>query len=267
MIRQSGVIVAPSVADSHLDSSFAATADNAFIIAASGVTIEDLTIDGNANLALAGTQNFRNAIITNSQNDSVTYDNTTVENVTAQNIFRKGIALYSERHDEHPGNVVEFNTLDSIGSVINDSGNAYEATAAIAAFGSNVDIEHNTITHSAGGIEANDTSLLTITNNQISLPQTTLSQGALGIDLAALAGSSSVSDNTIDLTGSATNDDIGIVISFANGSVSVSGNNVTARIVTMASCCIRTRFPPARCWSPTTRFSSRAPIAPAPVFC
>src|SRR5262249_35645522 len=72
--RQSGVAVAPATADGHLDNAFG-SASNGFIIAASGVEIEKLTIDGNANTTLAGTQNFRNAVITNSPNDGNTYNN------------------------------------------------------------------------------------------------------------------------------------------------------------------------------------------------
>ena len=119
------------------------------------------------------------------------------------------------------------NTFDAVGSLIGDG--AYEGTAAIASFGSNALIDHNVITHSAGGIEANGfpAPLLTVTNNNISLPQTVLANGVLGIDLASLAGGSSISGNTIDLTGG-TDNVFGIVVSFVNGSVTVSGNTITA---------------------------------------
>ena len=49
---------------------------------------------------------------------------------------------------------------------------------------------------------------------------------ALGLDLASLADGSSISDNSIDLT-SGTGNDIGIVLSFVQGSVTASGNSVT----------------------------------------
>ena len=228
-VSESGVVVAPAAADGHDNSAFGGSADNAFIIGASGVTIEDLTIDGNANMSLGGSQNFRNAIVTNSPNSGVSYDNTIVDQVTVENIYRKGIGLFDGSNNRSIGNQITNNTFDAVGSII--GGSAYEATAAIAVFGSDTLIDHNIITHSAGGIESNGfpAPLLTITNNSFTLPQTTLANGALGIDAASLADGSTVSGNTINLTGSGTaHNDIGIVVSFVNGSVTVSGNAITA---------------------------------------
>ena len=226
-VSENGVIVAPSIADGHDNSSFGGSADNAFIIGASGVTVGGLTIDGNANGGLSGSQNFRDAVVTNSPNSRVSYNNTIVDHITAQNIWRKGIGLYSDGSTLSTGNQVTNNTFDAVGSLI--GGGAYEATAAIASFGSNAVIDHNVIMHSAGGIEANGAPapLLTITNNNISLPQTTLANGALGLDLASLAGGSTISGNTINLTGG-TGNDIGIVVSYVNGSVTLSNNQITA---------------------------------------
>ncbi len=152
-VSETGVVVAPDTADGHSDSSFGGTADNAFIIGASGVTIENLTIDGNANLSLAGSQNFRAAVISNSPNSGLTYDNTVVDHVTAKNIFRTGIGL-DNGSALNTGNQITNNVFDAVGSVINDSGGAYGATAAISVVGGNALIDHNMITHSAGGIEA-----------------------------------------------------------------------------------------------------------------
>lgn len=216
---EAGTIITPSLTDSHDDSSFGGTASNGFIIAASNVTIEDLTLDGGAG------QNFRDGIITNSQNDLQTYNNITVQDVTVENAYRKGIAIYNETGTA-TGIVIKNDTLENIGTEIN----SYEGTAAIAVFGSDATIEDNTISSSAGGILGNtfDSSaeLLTVSGNMIESPSTTMANGALGIDLAALAAGSTVSGNTIDLTGG-TGNDIGIVVSFDHGAVTVSDNGIT----------------------------------------
>ena len=155
-VSETGVVVAPATADDHSDSSFGGAADNAFIIGASGVTIANLTIDGNANLSLGGSQNFRDAVVTNSPNSGLTYNNTVVDHVTAKNIFRRGIGL-DNGSTLSTGNQITNSVFDAVGSVINDGGAAYGATAAISVIGGNALIDHNIITHAAGGIEAQGT--------------------------------------------------------------------------------------------------------------
>ena len=223
---ESGVIMAPAIADSGDNTSFGGTVSNGFVIDASGVKIQTLTIDGSANTPL-GADNYRTGIITNYVADSnATFGGIVVNNVTIQNTNRKGVGLYNV-NGEATGDVVENSAFSSIGATSTD----YEGTYAIAAFQSDIDIENNTITGSAAGIGINsfdgtDFPLVTISGNTISSPSTMLSNGALGLDLASLADKSSISDNSIDLTGG-TGSDIGIVLSFAQGSVTASGNSVT----------------------------------------
>ena len=223
-----GVIITPSLTDSHDDSSFGGTVSNGFIIASSNVTIQNLTLDGGAH------QDFRNAIITNSQRDGQTYSNININHVTAENIFRKGVAIYNETGTAS-GISITNDTFDNVGTIINDGG-AYEATAAIAVFGSNANISNNVITHSAGGIEGNTfdgaAEQVTVSHNNISMPSTVLTKGALGIDLGSLAAGSTVSHNTIDLSnapGGTSRVNIGIVISFDQGAVSVDNNTIIGK--------------------------------------
>ena len=199
---ETGVILAPGIVDGHLDNAYGAPVSNGFLINASGVTIQCLTIDGNANTGLSGTQNFRNAIITYSSNASIynTFNDTVIDSVKIQNIFRKGIALV-DNVGESTGNQITHSTFDHIGT---DSGLSYEGTFAIAVFQSDVTIAHNTITNSAGGIGANSFDgihfpLLTVSHNTVSSPSSALANGALGFDLASLAGGSVVYHNDIDL--------------------------------------------------------------------
>jgi hypothetical protein len=224
---QSGVVLSPAKTDSHDDSAFGGSASNGFVIAASGVTIEDLTIDGGAN------QNFRAGVITNSPNDGNTYSDTTIQDVTINNTFRQGVALYNFTGTS-TGNVVENDTFNNVGSIINDSGNAYQATAAIGLFQSSGDVENNAITNSAAGIVGGtfdgSSQNLTVTSNSFTSASTVLTNGALGIDLADLAGGSTVSGNTIDLTGSGTaGNDNAIVVGFDKGSVAINTNSITGQ--------------------------------------
>src|SRR6202034_2394324 len=67
-------------------------------------------------------------------------------------------------------------------------------------------------------------------DNQISLPSTIMANGALGIDVASLVAGSSVSGDTVNLTGGTGVDignSIGIVESFDQGAVTVSGNTIS----------------------------------------
>ena len=224
---QSGVVLSPSMTDSHDDSAFGGTASNGFVIAASGVTIEDLTIDGGAN------QNFRAGVITNSANDANTYSDTNIQDVTINNTFRQGVALYNFTGTS-TGNVVENDTFNNVGSIINDSGNAYQLTAAIGLFQSSGQVENNTITNSAAGIVGTtfdgSSQSLTVTGNSYTSAATVLTNGALGIDLAHLAGGSAVSGNTVDLTGTGTaGNDNAIVVSFDQGTVAVNDNTITGQ--------------------------------------
>jgi hypothetical protein len=223
---ESGVVISPSGSDSHDDSAFGGSVSNGFVIAASGVTIEDLTLDGGAN------QDYRAGVITNSANDGNTYDDTVVANVTMNNIFRQGVALYNFT-GESTGNVVENNTFNNVGSVIDDSGNAYQVTAAVGMFQSDGTVQGNNITNSAAGVVGTtfdgSSQTLSVTSNSFTSAATVLN-GALGIDLQYLAAGSSVTGNTIDLTGTGTagNDDA-IVVGMDQGTVSIDDNTITGQ--------------------------------------
>jgi len=58
-VNRSTVIVAPSIVDGHINSATAGPLSNGFLIQHNDVAIKTLTIDGNANPSLGGTQNFR----------------------------------------------------------------------------------------------------------------------------------------------------------------------------------------------------------------
>jgi hypothetical protein len=239
-----GVIVAPSIEDSHDDSTFGGAAvSNGFIIDASGVTIRQLTIDGNANAGLAGSQNFRDAIITNYVTDTTTtFDGLVFDDLAIKNIYWKGIALYNVGSNHSTGNQITNNTFDHVGTAA-FSASDFESYGAIAVFQSDTEITGNEITDSGAGILANtafftsgstvaDSPKLVITGNTFSDPLTASPSNPVeGFDLASLAdgsiigGATPALGNTIDLSDQGgAGDGLALVVQFANGSVTVENN-------------------------------------------
>lgn len=224
---QGGVIVAPAFVDGHVDTSaFGPTVSNGFVIQHSNVTIKTLTLDGNANGSLPGTQNYRGGIVTDFNVGN--YDNTVIDSVAFKNIFRRGVTL--RPNSAHTtGNVIQNNTFDSIGT---DNTLGFESALAILTFSSDAQIINNVITNSGGGIGANNLfaasadPFVTITGNDISLPANR-TPGSLGMDLAALASGSMVSGNTVNTVGGTTQD-IGIIAQYMSGNVTIETNTVTA---------------------------------------
>jgi hypothetical protein len=226
---ETGAILAPAALDNHDPSTWGGTAQQGFIVAAANVTIENLTIDGNANSSLSGTQNFRQGIIADSDHGwtGTNGGGLTVDHVTLNNIFRKGIALYS-RSSLTTGNSITNSTFNNVAT---SSINGFEAAFAIADFSSSGTISNNTITNSGGGIATNSVGgpapTITVSNNQFSSPATGIGAGhpAVGLDLSNLAADSTVSGNVVKLTGGGSA--LGIVVQYAYGGLSVHDNSVT----------------------------------------
>jgi hypothetical protein len=224
---ESGVVITPDATDSHDNGTYAGTAVQGFLIEASHVDVDHLTIDGGAG------QNYRQGILADSSNgwSGVNSGTLTVDHVTIENVFRKGIALYS-RSGLTTGNVITNNTLDAIGT---SSVNPFESAFAIADFSSSGTISNNVISNAAIGIGANYLSgnpahgpALTITGNQISTPATGTGNPAVGMDLSGLANGSVVSGNTLDLTGGSGHD-VALVLQYSapGADVSVHDNGIT----------------------------------------
>jgi hypothetical protein len=230
---QRGVIIAPALADAHQDSGFGGVVSNGFVIQHSDVSIETLTLDGNGNAALPGTQNFRAGIITDL--NAGAFGNIVVDHVTMQNIFRRGVALYGLTSSFAPSHVSGDQVTNSTFSGIGTDGSAlsFESPFAVMVFNSDALISGNVITNSGGGIGSNyltspaDAPQLTITGNSISSPAD-FTPGALGMDLSGLAGGSMVSGNSIDMTGGSGHD-IALIVQYAapGGDVSVHDNGIT----------------------------------------
>ena len=96
---RSGVIIAPKAVDDHANGGFAGTYQQGLIVAADDVTIQTLTIDGEANVALSpNDHNFRMGITTA---DGGSFDNLHIDDVTIQNIYRRGIYIGSTTSTGH----------------------------------------------------------------------------------------------------------------------------------------------------------------------
>ncbi len=230
---RSGVVVTPSVADVHDDSTFGGSPNNAFVIEDSGVTIENLTIDGGGNLG------FRTGIVTDYSTGN--YGDTIVDTVAVNNVYRRGVYIIAD--SEHiTGNEILNSTFDNDGTTL-----PYEHGFAIMAGDADVLIAGNTITDCSIGIGSNyfiseeTAPQLTIQANSISLPVSTAANGAIGMDLSGLADGSLIGGtgtvlvdgnplpvaNTIDMSGAADGvSTIGIVVQYAVASATVEGNSI-----------------------------------------
>ena len=122
------VIVGPALQDGHEDSDFGGTISNAFVIQSSNVTIRNLTIDGDADGGLAGTQNFRSAIITDSGLGS--FGGINLNQLSIRNIFRIGVNFGAGASGSVNSNTFANNSSDLFlgglaGAISSLSGNSF----------------------------------------------------------------------------------------------------------------------------------------------
>jgi hypothetical protein len=232
---RAGVILGPSVADGHIDSAFAGPVSNGFVIQSSGVTIQDLTIDGNANAALntssGQTQNFRAGVSVDF--NAGEFDDTVVTDASFKNIYRRGASIYDFMGTRvTTGNVVSDSSFDEIGTDPNLNGDGY----AIIMVQSSGSITDNTITNSGNGIATNFSTqwptyapTITISGNNISAFAST-GVIEIGIYAVGLALDSQINNNIIDTTGDTQVDD-GIVLTYLSDvrgtQLQVEGNQIT----------------------------------------
>jgi hypothetical protein len=220
---RAGVIIAPAVEDSQDDSAFGGTANTGLLVTVSGVTIRNLTIDGDANPALtAGRNNFRNGIATN-----VPLNNLVVENVSVDAVFRRGILIF----DAGTGHSI---TGSSVNDVELTGGNGH----GISTFGGDLTARNNTITNvldGSGILVQSDLQPVNTRSPVVTIAGNTISGVDIGINIASpgagsvVGGPNAADRNTIDLSLVA-NGDIGILSSaFNTGStITIQNNLVTA---------------------------------------
>ncbi len=213
---EAGVILASAIAGSHDDpsSGFGSTPSNGFVVQSSNVTIEDLTIDGNANPALATTQNYQCGVITDFNVNN--FDALTVQDVTVQNVWHAGIEVATQG----VGNVIQNNTIANVRNAPDDA-----TGTGISLFGS-ATVTGNTVTNCDNGIASNSFG----TNPIVTAQGNTLASNSTGLNLASLDTGSLIGGpalgnaNTVTMNGTG---EVGILVSFSVGTVTVQGNQIT----------------------------------------
>ena len=240
---RAGVIVAPSLADSHDDSEFGgADVSNAFVVQSSGVTIEDLTVDGNANSLLAGAQNFRAGVVTDYNFGAGVFDDTVVDSVSFKNIYRNGVELISIAGGDpatavSTGNLVENSSFDSIATDYTLNPDMFGFAVFFGQ--SSGSVTGNTITNAGNGIGTNFITqfpsyapTVTISGNNLSQFAVVPGFGSVGLVLAGLALDSQVTNNVIDTTGDGQLD-YAVQLSFLSDvrgtALAFTGNTITTK--------------------------------------
>src|SRR4029078_12819310 len=100
-------------------------------------------IDGNEDDAIVGTQNFRNAVLTNYTSGD--FGNIHLDDLSIQNIFRKGVGFYVTSAKRVTGDSITNSSFSGIGT---DASLGFEAYFAIAAFQSDATITNVDISQS-----------------------------------------------------------------------------------------------------------------------
>jgi hypothetical protein len=196
------VIIAPAITDDHIDGGFATPVSNGFVIRHSDVTIESLTIDGNGNHSLTGSQNYRQGVITDYFSGH--YNNSVVTDVSFKNIWRRGLNYYvNDGSPATTGNVLSHSYFDNIGTDPALSGNGF----ALFFAQSSGTILDNHITNCNQGIVTNFINQWPSYAPVINISHNTISSlisgdyGAEGMNLSGLSSSSTITSNSVNLTG------------------------------------------------------------------
>ena len=144
---RSSVVIAPASEDTFtlvngLPPYFDAHSQQGFIVLADNVIIRNLTIDGNANAALTGTNNFRNGIINfGTQGATDAFGNLRVENVAITNVHYHGIALGFSGGPVNGGHTVTGCAISNI-----------QYARGVSSYASNINVTNNTLDKMGMGI-------------------------------------------------------------------------------------------------------------------
>ena len=222
---EAGVIIGPSMADGHIDSSFGGTLSNGFLLQSSGVTIENLTIDGNQDGSISGDHNFRAGIITDSTLGTL-LNGITVQDVTVQHVYRRGINIDSGVTTKSTGHVITDNVVNDVTlgpGILVSNGDATITGNQV----SNIVGAGSPWLHDATGIEvmgSGSAALVTIQGNTVTNVYTGI-QVVKPASGSLIGGVNSADGNIIHLNGSY--DDIGILVRDAQGTVTVQHNQIS----------------------------------------
>lgn len=203
---QGVTIVKPAVTDVNTCQGSCPNATNTVIlVSANGVSIFDLTVDGDSDLLNNGLTvggvdvNSHNGIITN------THTSLTVEDVTVQNVYARGIQMGSSNGSFNFSN----NTVDNV------QGDFF--SMGIFGYTSGGVIDNNQISNVGDGIALNWSKGTQITNN-------TVTNAGTGIHTDNTNGADVISGNTIT---NGKPDSYGIFVFAPYEQVTVNNNNIS----------------------------------------
>jgi hypothetical protein len=219
---KTGVILAPSIADSKENSSFGATYSYGFLLGSGNILIKDLTIDGNANGAL-GDHIFRGGVMTDHRIVAM-FNNLTVENVIVQHTYRRGIQMLSGVHTANStGHIITGSTVSDV--ILGPAIDVFDGDVAITnnvisavPAGSGIEVVQY---YGPGSINS------IIRGNSISNVLTGI-QTVWSSATSFIGGPNPADRNTITLSGA--NYDIGIIFRNADGGSTVQNNLVTGSV-------------------------------------
>ncbi len=251
---RAGVVIGPDLQDDHQNSGLGGAVSSAFVVQASDVTIRQLTIDGDANVGLPGSQNFRNGVVTDFRIAGATYDRTIVENVSFANVYRRGYYLLTRTPGDpagaylSTGNVIRDSSFTGVGTILQHR----DASGAIVLLESSALVENNTVTGSANGVLSNYLTtpavapLVTARGNTLSVTNTAFNVSGLA-DGSQIGGAGAGQGNTVTLAGALSvpegQNGVGILVQYATGDVLVEGNSVTGAATDAGAWLYQNNFP------------------------
>lgn len=195
--------VVPTGEDANVDSASATPLQVAFRIEDDGVTIRDLTVDGQGNKALTKNKNnFRFAVYSPNGNSDLT-----VQNLKMRHIYRRAVQVVGGNGQLIDGNDIEDISV-GFGIIV------FEAQGAVT---------DNRIHHSPEGIGSNY--LTTFLNAPVlDIADNDINQVTFGLDISGLGDGSTVHDNRVDVKEKG--DGIGAILQYATGHVELTSNRI-----------------------------------------
>ena len=214
--------VVPALASARTGGLFAEGVHSAFIIQSPNVTIQDLTIDGNAGVGAANPRNYRGAIVYDYR-PNIPFNNITIANNLIANTYDLGVYLDGGINALTNGHSISNNYIHHV--------TGGSQGAAILLIQANASLANNTIESSTVGISTNSVDGPAYAPQPV-IQSNTIQSTPTGMNLASLADGTVIGGplpehaNNIQLT--AGSNGIGILADFTNGQITLQNNHISA---------------------------------------
>jgi hypothetical protein len=196
-------VVVPAGEDANVDSSTATPLQVAFRVERDGVTIRDLTVDGQGNKSLTDNKNnFRFAVLSPNGNDGLR-----VLDLQMRHIYRRAVQVVGDNDV-----LIDGNDIDDI-----------SVGYGIIVFESRGAVTDNRIDESPTGIGSN---YLTTSANApvLDIAGNDIQHVTFGMNISGLGNGSTVRDNRVNVKEQG--DGIGGILQYATGNVELTGNRI-----------------------------------------